>query len=440
MQAPTRHRHRDLESTDYKQFRSFLNSAESWTTDRIQAWQLDKLNEIIAHAYATTPGYRKLMGIKTSPGELRSLAEVCELPTTNKEMLRKHIQDFTVADAKGEFVTTGGSTGIPLGFYRSKKAFAVELAAKAHQYARRGWHENLRQFVMRGVPITSSDGMQFFPEFNELRASSYHLTNDYMENYWQHWRSYQPEVFRCYPSSGVRFARYLQEQGHNVSGLKVILCASENLYDHQKQLLEEVFNCPVYGHYGQYEQVALAGYCERADTYHVLPFYSFVELIDTQGNAITQPGQVGEVVGTSFHMTDTPFIRYRTQDRAVFKSDHCDACGRPYMTWSRIDGRLQELVVTKTGAHVSMTAINMHDETFETIKQFQFEQHEVGKIILKYVADQALSDTALGKLKINLEKKFTDDMHLSIQRVESIPLTKRGKHRFLIQHLSLPTD
>ena len=36
----------------------------------------------------------------------------------------------------------------------------------------------------------------------------------------------------------------------------------------------------------------------------------------------------------------------------------CRACGRPYQIWDRIEGRLQEFIVTRGGRWISMTAIN----------------------------------------------------------------------------------
>jgi phenylacetate-CoA ligase len=144
---------------------------------------------------------------------------------------------------------------------------------------------------------------------------------------------------------------------------------------------------------------------------------------------------MGEIVATSFLMYATPMIRYRTRDYAVFKSSVCSECGRPYEVWDRIEGRLQEFVVTRTGRLISMTAINMHDTTFDCVRQFQFHQTERGRITLNYVPRPGCNDSGLAFMRSRVVEKLGSDVTLSLRPVEEIPLTARGKHRFLIQEL-----
>ena len=211
--------------------------------------------------------------------------------------------------------------------------------------------EGDRQIVFRGLPIDTPDHMIFESRFNELRCSSYHLLPEQMEDYRQAAFDYQPEWIRCYPSCGYIFARWLKETGQSFPRIKGILCASENLYDFQKKLMFEVFGARVFSHYGHYELAALAGYCEYTDHYHVLPQYGYAELLDKDDQPVISPGQMGEIVATSFIMNATPIIRYRTRDFAVLKGWSCPSCGRPYQIWDRIEGRLQEFIVTGTNRY-----------------------------------------------------------------------------------------
>jgi phenylacetate-CoA ligase len=258
-----------------------------------------------------------------------------------------------------------------------------------------------------------------------------------MEVYRQRALEYNPEWIRCYPSSGVIFARWLQETGRDFPPVKGILCASENLYDFQKDLLTEVFDARVFSHYGHYELAVLAGFCEYEDTYHVLPQYGYAELIDPEGQPVTEPGQMGEIVGTSFIMHATPFVRYRTRDFAVFKGWGCPACGRPYQIWDRIEGRLQEFIVTSTGRYISMTAINFHDDIFDHIRQFQFHQKTKGRVTFRYIPKGTCNESILEDIRQRLKTKLGEDVDLVLQAVDDIPRTRRGKHRFLIQELDI---
>jgi len=431
--------HADLKNHTYLDWRNNLHGKEGWTQEQIANYQLNEVRRIVKYAYEKTIGYRLLYdqaGVK--PVVIRTLEDLHKFPFIEKEMIRESLEEYSVKMEGRSYITTGGSTGIPFGFYRDPGAFAKELASKAHQYYRVGWREGDRQFVLRGVPIDSADHMVFVSEFNELRCSSYHLIPEWMEHYHRHAREYRPEWMRCYPSSGYIFAKYLKKAGRSFPPLKGILCASENLYEFQKKLLSEVFETRVFSHYGHYEQAVLAGFCEYEDTYHVLPQYGYAELIDKNGRPVSEAGQMGEIVATSFIMHATPFIRYRTRDFAVLKAWGCPACGRPYQVWDRIEGRLQEFIVTSTGRYISMTAINFHDDIFDHIRQFQFHQGEKGKLTFRYIPGESCNGKIIEDMKKRLLVKLGNDVELKIQPVKEISVTSRGKHRFLIQEMKLP--
>ena len=428
--------HADLINPHYCEWLQFLQESEFWTAAQIAEYQLEQLKKIVLHGYENCTAYRSIFDREgITPADIKSLDDTARVPFVTKEELRDSLEEFSCSWPDRTYVTTGGSTGIPFGFYRDDIAFGRELASKAHQYRRIGWKEGDRQLVLRGLPIQTSDHMMYAPEFEELRCSSYHLTPEDMERFYLRALEYHPKWLRCYPSSGYIFARFLDERGWKIPSIDGVLCASENLYEFQRGLLQKVFGEKVFSHYGHYELAVLAGYCEQVHAYHVLPQYGYAELLDRHGERVRTPGQIGEIVATSFLMYATPMIRYRTRDYAAFKSCSCPECGRPYEVWDRIEGRLQEFVVTGTGRLISMTAINMHDSTFDCVRQFQFHQSERGRVTLNYVRRPECDDSSLAFLRSQVAEKLGSDMSLSLQPVDHIPLTARGKHRFLVQEL-----
>src|SRR5262249_22977964 len=83
----------------------------------LEAMQLARVNELIAHASENVPWYGSL-GSSRAP--LGRLADLAALPTLSKDDLRAHLSDFVSrAPRKGRLheVHTGGTTGTPLTIY-----------------------------------------------------------------------------------------------------------------------------------------------------------------------------------------------------------------------------------------------------------------------------------------------------------------------------------
>jgi phenylacetate-CoA ligase len=434
--------HRDLENPDYVAWKSILRGADSWSADRIASHQLAELQRVVRDAWDHAPAWRALYErAGVTPDDLRTLDDVARLPLVDKTSVRADLEGFSIAMDGRTRTSTGGSTGIPFELYRDPRAFARELASKAHQYERIGWREGDRQLVLRGLPIETPDHMTLVEPFSELRCSSYHLVPETMERYRQAAFEYGPAWQRCYPSSGHLFAQFLESTGRPFPPLQGILCASENLYDSQKALLARVFRTRVFSHYGHYELAVLGGFCEHRDTYHLLPQYGYAELVGPGGTAVTGAGRIGEIVGTSFINRGTPLIRYRTGDVARLDGWECAACGRPYQVWSRIEGRLHEFIVTNAGRLISMTALNAHDDTFDDVRQFQYVQERAGEVRLDYVPRGAWDQAVDARIAERLRPKLGSDITLRIRPVETIEVTARGKHRFLVQKLdTAPVD
>lgn len=432
--------HKDLLNPHYTEWLAFLAAGENWTREQIEEYQLAGAREMASYLEANSQGYRELWALHgVSAAGIRSLADLNAFPCVTKEDIRDKLERFTVAAPDMEYTSTGSSTGIPFGFYRTPQAFGRELASKAYQYYRVGWKEGDRQLVFRGTPIDTPDKTLFYPEFNELRCSTYYMTQEWLELFRQKALEYQPEWLRCYPSSAFLLARFIKETGRPMPQLKGILLTSENLYDFQKEYISKTFNCRIFCHYGHFELAALAGFCEKADSYHVLPQYGYVQLLDREDKPVTRPGQVGEIVATSFLMKATGFFRYRTRDFAVYQGESCPECGRPYQIWSRIEGRLQEYFVTKDRRCVSMSAVNMHDDIFNELLQFQYYQEQPGTVILRYIPKSSFSPASERKIREKLLFKFDNSVDIILQEVgeEGITRTRRGKCLYLVQKIKL---
>jgi phenylacetate-CoA ligase len=271
-----------------------------------------------------------------------------------------------------------------------------------------------------------------------LLLSAYFLVRESYSAYRDLLVSRRPQHLQAYPSTAAILADLVREHGdYNSIQFDLLLLGSENLYPWQAERIRCSFpSARVFSWYGHAEQVLFAPMCAGSESLHLHPAYGIGEVLDSSGNSVP-PRESGELVGTSLWNLATPFIRYRTMDYATVGADSCNSCGRPFQLLDRIDGRLQEMILTGRGRYLSMTQINMHSDVFDNIKQFQFHQSQRGVITFRAVKKATFSDGDIPRIRYELEKKLGDDMELCIEFVERIEPNPSGKFRFLQQDLAL---
>jgi phenylacetate-CoA ligase len=295
--------------------------------------------------------------------------------------------------------------------------------------------------VLRGQTVRADrNGLrhEYDPVLRHHYYSSFHMSDENMARYLEHISTIGPCFLHVYPSTISALARFVTRSGiHAPKNIKGVIAESEIVYPQQRQMVEEVFGCRLFSCYGQSEKVVLAAGCEKSDDYHVWPTYGCFELLDEDGNAVTTPGQRGEIVGTSFINTVMPFIRYRTGDWATYVGDRCDACGREHPIIRDIRGhRTQEVLIAGDGSEIPWAALNMHDDTFINVRQFQFMQETPGRAILRIVPAGGFTEEDAKRIHRNLGPKLDGRITFRIERVDVIGLSARGKAIYVDQRIS----
>ena len=343
-----------------------------------------------------------------------------------------------------DYGTTGGSTAVPLGLYIEKKTHNIRMAFEWREWNWMGYNFGDKCVVLRGNVISRFENgkrawWEYDPFNNYLILSSYDMTEENLFKYVEKIEEFQPKVIRGYPSALDILARFIKQHDLKINkkgNIKAISTSSESLYQSQSELIENVFGCKVYDKYGNFEQVCMFGMCGKREGYHDFMEYGITEIIGKDGKTVTKEGGIGEIVGTEFTNYAFPLIRYKPEDLAVWTNKRC-SCGRELPLIKRIEGRLQELIVTKKGNLISMTAINMHSDVFNNVKQFQFVQEEKGKVVMDIIKKTSYTDKDTEYILSELYKKMGDGIDIEIVFVDEIPKTKRGKYRFLIQKLPI---
>lgn len=435
--------------SEFAEKRIFLHGAQWWPADRAREYQLARLREMLTLAYEHTKFYRRTFDrIGFHPQDLRTLDDMTRLPTIDKSVVAENLADMCTrsVDARAvDYISTGGTSGTPLQFYIDASRSSVEYAYLTTSWERAGYRLGMPMAVLRGRMVKPDrNGLrhEYDPILRHHYYSNFHMTADNMARYLRHICGIGACVLHAYPSSAHALASYILAAGESTPpNIHAILLESETVYPDQRETMERAFGVRVFSSYGHSEKCVLAAQCERSQDYHVWPTYGYFELLDDQGVPITTVGQEGEIVGTGFINTVMPFIRYRTGDHATYVGERCEACGRQHRVIRDIKGRWpQGGLIAADGSVVSMTALNVHDDTFRNVREYQFHQSSPGKATLCVVPTSTLDAQERQRIVANMNKRLQGQVVLDLEVRTELVKTARGKQPRVIQKCHSPSE
>ncbi len=426
----------------YSRTVAFLLESEKWNEGQVVEYQVNRLRAVLRHAAKNVPYYRNLFRqTGFDPERVRDLADIRALPLLDKETLRANRRELLAENIKPRdrrYYTTGGTMGKPLGFYNLRHSGGREKAFMFRQWARVGFRPHHLRAILRGSPVRNSRHWRYEASERAYVFSNFHMTAENAARYARVMREKKIPFLHSYPSAVIDFARHLKDLGLEPPRFQAVLASSENLYPGQREFIESFYGARLFSWYGHSENLILAGECEASSHYHIFPEYGVTELLAEDGSPAEKEDEIGEMVGTTLDNFAMPLIRYRTDDWAVVGPSSCE-CRRPHQLLKATRGRWhQEMLIGKFDNLISVTALNVHSDIFDHAHQIQFYQRERGKVELRIKPKPDYTERDTRRILQAMNEKIGDTVEISLSFHEEIPLSPRGKFRFIIQELDTP--
>lgn len=409
---------------------------------RIEELQYKALRAILKHAYETVPFYNrqfKKIGIK--PEDIKSIQQMIKLPKLTKEEIRRNLQSMistSVPRRKLVYSMTGGSTGEPLRFFKDKRTISWFNAAVNRNYRWAGLDLGDKYISLWGSPFdlsisTKLSGfMKNLFERHKILSSS-EMSEKFMAQYVEIIRKYKPKVMKGYASALVWFAKYLKQREISDLNIHSIISTAEMLFEPDRKLLEEQFNCEVYDTYGCREFAILAGECPEHSGYHISAETALLEF--TKDNESVSAGESGEILITDLQNYGMPFIRYSVGD-AGKQSDEICSCGRGLPLMKLIEGRITDFIYTKDDRYIPGIGLIIIFADLK-IRRFQIVQRKIDELLVRIEAGTDYSAEDERKIMSRMKKIVGENIEVIIEHVDSIPRSPTsGKHRFIVSEIS----
>lgn len=404
--------------------------------DRAQllAKQQRDLADILAFAAARTPYYADTLGaVAAAPA-----FDIRNVPPLEKDAVIRRLDDLLARDAdrsQAKIGHTGGSTGKPLAFWYDEAKHELMRAGMMRSYMLSGWRPGqkilnfwgARQDVVRGGVFGARLGglAALTDDFiaAEHTIAAYEYTEAQLVEWARFVQSYRPVLLQGYASVLSEVARVtIDNRLLMPKTLLGVYSTAEVLGDEQRQRIEQAFGCKVFNQYGSREIPNIACEC-RLGSMHVFTDMVYLESLPRENEH--------RLLVTSLTNRLMPMIRYDIGDSGRLLDGECE-CGSPFPLMEMALCRHNDLIRTRSGKTVHPSYFNrlLYGQT--QIRQYQWVQRDLDRLVLNLVADQPLSSEALSSLKARIRADVSAQMAVEVNILDEIPRTVSGKHRFVI--------
>ncbi|MCR4400284.1 MAG: phenylacetate--CoA ligase [Syntrophomonadaceae bacterium] len=327
---------------------------ECMPRERLEALQLERLKQSVAHAYERVPHYRRAFDAAgLVPGDVNSLEDIRRLPFTVKDDLRDNYPYGMFAVPLNQVVRLHASSGT------TGRLTVVGYTRRDLE----NWSEVVARFItMAGVTaddvaqisfgyglFTGALGLHYGLE--RVGATVIPISGGNSERQVMVMKDFGTTALISTPTYALHLAEVAEEMGIDPRRdlkVRVGLFGGEAFSEEYRREIQNRWGMLATDNYGLSEVggPGVSGECELLCGQHVAEDHYLLEILDPTTLEPVPEGQEGEVVITTLTREALPVIRYRTKDISSLTREPC-ACGRTTARLSKITGRTDDMLIIR---------------------------------------------------------------------------------------------
>lgn len=319
----------------------------------LERLQVERLRQTISRLAQHVPRYRALWDELTLDADsIKSVADLEQFPFTTKSDLRDHYPVGLVAVAESDIKRIHASSGT-----RGKPTIAPytqadldlwsDLCARALATAGVRPGDRVQNSYGYGL-FTGGLGLHYGAE--RLGATVIPASSGRTQQQIMLLQDFAPRALCCTPSYALNIATTLGDMAvkKETLGLEIGILGAEPWTEACRERIESGLNIKAYDIYGLSEVLGpgVAIECTEQNGLHIWEDHFIVEVVDPKTMRPLPSGQPGQLVITTLTKQALPLIRYCTGDICCLIDEPC-ACGRTMRRISRIQGRLDDMLIIR---------------------------------------------------------------------------------------------
>ena len=323
----------------------------------IKAFQEARLKETLNYLAEHSAFYKRMFeehNIDIS--KINTLEDLTSIPTTSKQDLQEHNDDFICVDPINiiDYVTTSGTLGEPVTFALTEGDLQRLAYNEASSFIMAGCsNEDIMQ-LMTTIDRRFMAGLAYFMGARELGCGVVRVGNGIPELQWDTIKRVKSTACMVVPSFLTKMIEFAEKNNidYNNSNLKRAICIGEALRTPEgelttlgKKINEKWPSLELFSTYASTEMQTSFTECEMHNGGHIPSDLIIVELLDENNNPV-KDGEAGEVTITTIGVEAMPLLRFKTGDICIRMSEKCK-CGRHSARLSSVIGRKGQMIKFK---------------------------------------------------------------------------------------------
>lgn len=414
------------------------------SADELHAIQSEALGNLLRHAFANVPLYRRrFVDAGLHPDDIAGPEHLPRLPILDRDDARETTVERSSVAPPLPIIrkSTSGTLGKPLAFGYDTGSEAWRNAVRLRGYSWAGYELGARalHYWARSPSTPPFARRAKIALDNRLKRNLYVDSTPRSDADLAHAvdeiRRFSPDVILCFSQAGAALARYIDRVGARTWPTIPVICGAERLFDVDRRALQRAFGPEVFETYGSREFMLIATECSAHRGLHQVMENLVIEVVVRDaagGERPAEPGEIGEIVITDLHNYGMPFIRYANGDLAVAGApERCD-CGRELARLGPIEGRTTETLRDGAGNPVGGLVFNLiFVELADATRQFQVVQHVDGKVTLRLVPNGEVSGPVLERIRRHAAE-YLPGVDVRTELVGDIPPLPSGKRQVVV--------
>lgn len=419
-----------LNKSAYASNLKLLRKLVSLDENQIQAYQNERLKDILSHAVTNTSFYSGVaLDLSKEPSQWLK-----GFPIMDKISIKSNIEGLLTQD-KSKLIrySSSGSSGIQSEVYVNKTEQSFFRATQTLWWEWAGFK--------LGKPIVQTGlATQRTPEkkLKDFLLRTYYLfafsISKKQAKAAFDWGNERHAFLGGYASSLFVLAGLAKELGEKPK-LSAAITWGDKLFDHYKQAIEEAFSCKVYETYGANEGLMVASQ-KDLDFMYIMSPCVYLEILNEQGEEV-KDGEMGQVVVTSLIAKSMPLIRFKLGDLAIKLPRDQYPLDRKLKLpiLQKVVGRETDLIITPLGKKMIVHSFTGIFNKYPAIAQFCVIQRVLEKIQIQYIPGDGFDPLMLEEIKNWIIGYLEEEIEIQFEKVTEILPTKSGKPQIIISEL-----